>query len=362
MLWKLIAASDPRRVRHAVVSLVGKEFIGEEIEKIGVPVHALGLRRGVLPGPGVVRKLLSAVREADPDVVQGWMYHANVAASLARRLTRRKAALAWNIRHSLHDIGHESGLTRLTIRAGARLSGGPHAIIYNAEASARQHEALGYRSETRRIIPNGFDLEQYRPDAQARAAVRAEWGAADSLVVGMIGRFHPMKDHRSFIEAAHIFTRTCPDAVFVFAGQGCTEENTELRALLEQYAPSASFRLLGERRDVPAILAGLDVLTSCSRWGEGFSNILGEACACEVPCVATDVGDSLHIIGDTGKGVPTGNPEALARAWQELHALDADGRSALGARARQRVLEKFSLKAIAETYNSLYEAMVGTLR
>jgi glycosyltransferase involved in cell wall biosynthesis len=120
--------------------------------------------------------------------------------------------------------------------------------------------------------------------------------------------------------------------------------------------------LLGERPDVPRITASLDVATLSSAYGEGFPNVLGEAMASEVPCVATDVGDSAHIVGDTGRIVPPRNPDAIANAWVDLLSMGDAGLRTLGQNARRRILENFTIPRVARAYEAAYRSVLATTR
>jgi glycosyltransferase involved in cell wall biosynthesis len=288
------------------------------------------------------------------------MYHGNLGAFAAAKAAPGRPRLAFNIRHSLYDLDHESRLSRLVIRAGARVSACADAVLYNSYASAEQHEALGYPKEKRHVLPNGFDLNLYRPDLTAKDWLRAELGvSSDSFVIGLIGRYHPMKDHRTFIKAAALFRKHCSSAEFVLAGRQTTAANTELAELLNEAGVSESFHLLGERRDVPRIIAGLDVLTNCSAWGEGFSNVIGEASASAVPCVVTDIGDALRIIGEDGFEALVGEPETIVEKWKLLFEMGDSQRAEVGRRLRRNMEKRYSLELVVEEYLKLYAQLLA---
>ncbi len=360
MLYKLLAestANDDARFQHVVLSMVGKEYIGEKIEALGIPVHTLGLKRASLPSPKVLFELLRLVRKYEPSVLQGWMYHGNLAAWFAAKMMRGlKPALSFNIRHSISDIAHEKPLSRLVIRLGARAARSAQAVIYNSRTSATQHEKLGYPSHLRKILPNGFDLEIYQQAAMERESVRAELGfSAQHFVMVLIGRFHPMKDHETFFRAAHLLKRDVPDARFVLVGRETDSSNSSLVTKLQSLGLENDFILLGERTDVPQVLAGVDVLTSCSAWGEGFSNVIGEACASSRPVVVTDVGDALDIVGEHGRELVIGDAEGLTAIWRDFHQLGTAGRAKIGESLRSRVADRFSIAAVTKDYLKLFE-------
>lgn len=364
MLYKLLAQSkrDPAiDFQHVVISMVGKEYIGEQIESLGVPVHTLGLKRAALPSPRVLGELRRLVQEYQPEILLGWMYHGNLAAWFCSKvLSSRKAALLFNIRHSVADISHEKPLSRIVIRLGARVANSASALIYNSQTSAKQHAQLGYPPSLEKILPNGFELERYELGSEVRLEFRKELGLTeDDFLIALIGRYHPMKDHTTFIQAARIFSDKNPTAKFVFVGRGTSAENDALCAELNEAKLRERFFLLGERTDVPEILNGVDVLTSCSAWGEGFSNVIGEACAAAKPVVVTDVGDALEIVGEYGKKSEISDPHSLARAWQQLIDMGPDAREELGQRLRTRVSERYSIESITREYSKLFSSLLS---
>ena len=359
MLTKLLQATRDSSDECIVVSMMDLGSMGEAIMNMGIPVETLGMRRGV-PTPGAFWRLRQIARHYQPDLVQGWMYHGNLAASAAAMFARGRPKVVWNVRHSLYDIRDERPLTRQVIRANARLSPRSAAIVYNSRVSAVQHEAFGFHAARTRILPNGFDLARFRPDPAAREAVRAEIGvSADAPLIGLIGRHHPMKDHAGFLRAAALLAESYPQAVFLAAGTGVEWSNPELSALAASLQLSEQrLHLLGERRDVPRLMAALDLL-ALSSWSEGFPNVVGEAMACAVPCVVTDVGDAAWVVGDTGRVVAARDPQALASACGELIELDRVDRGALGHAARARVEREFGLDQIASQYQLLYREVLG---
>ena len=174
-----------------------------------------------------------------------------------------------------------------------------------------------------------------RRTSSARSAVRQELGLpVDATLIGFIARFHPQKDHRTFLQAATILSEQVPDSQFVLVGRGVTVDNEELRGLIAAHGPRHGVHLLGERADIPRLTAALDIATCSSAFGESFPSVVGEAMACGVPCVVTDVGDAARIVGDTGRVVLPKDAAALAAAWSELIELGPDGRRELGLRAR----------------------------
>jgi glycosyltransferase involved in cell wall biosynthesis len=364
MLLKLLSAAS-QRMEHVVVSLGDEGTIGPRIAALGLPVHCLGLKRNA-PNPFRALSILPLAHRIAPQLIQGWMYHGNLMASLAAVALRKTAPrnvlgqkpVLWNIRQTVYDLRRERWLTAKLIRQGARLSSGPAAIIYNSQTSASQHEELGYRAEKRVIIPNGFDCQVLRPDEAARKAVRAELGITDDTVlVGLVARYHPMKDHVGFLKAAALVVQSHPQTRFVLVGAGVSSTQPELAEGIQQNELGDRVILLRERSDIPRLNNAFDIGCSASAWGEGFSNSIGEAMACGVPCAVTNVGDSAYIVADTGFVAPPRASEALAEAIGRLIEIGQPGRQQIGAKARKRIETEFSLSAIVEKYENLYLAI-----
>jgi glycosyltransferase involved in cell wall biosynthesis len=168
-----------------------------------------------------------------------------------------------------------------------------------------------------------------------------------------------MKDHANFLRAAAILTRSHPGIYYFLVGAQVDCHNAELNALISELGLRRNVRLLGRRHDMDKVSAALDVACSSSAYGEGFPNVIGEAMSCAVPCVVTDVGDSARIVADTGRVVPPEAPIALATALRDLVEGSAQTRCALGVRARERIVQHFSLDAITQQYEELYTHIYG---
>jgi glycosyltransferase involved in cell wall biosynthesis len=236
-------------------------------------------------------------------------------------------------------------------------------IVCCSEASLRTHKKLGYAAEKLEVIPNGFDLEQVKPDPAARASLREELGIpADTILIGIAARFHPHKDHGNFIQAAAGLHKQMPEIHFLLCGLDITWQNLRLAGWIESAGIRNCCHLLGLRQDMPRLFAGMDIATTSSR-SEAFPIAIGEAMACGTPCVATDVGDSALIVGETGSVVAPGDPHALAEAWRKLVEAGPEVRHRLGIAARRRVQQHFALPAIVERYQAIYAKLAaGTLQ
>lgn len=354
MLSQIVGGLDRDQFVQSVISLTSGGRHEEGIRALGVPVHSLDMSPG-RPSLAAFLRLARVARTLQPDVLVGWMYHGNLAATLARWTLLRRVPVIWNVRQSLYSLSAEKQGTAAAIKLLARLSGSPERIVYNSEISARQHEALGYRRDKSAFIANGCNTTAFAPSEEARLSVRAELGLSETTpLVGRFGRYATMKDYGGFIRAAASVHRKQSDTHFVLAGTGVDGANTELTSQIAALGLTGNFHLLGERSDMARITAALDVACSSSAFGEGFPNVIGEAMSCAVPAVVTDVGDSAWVVGDSGRVVPPSSPESLASALCEVLELPSDERRALGLRARARVMAEFSLSAAADRYEDLF--------
>ncbi len=356
MLWKLLSRIDRTRFDPHIIALSQRaDSMLDRFGAIDVPCELLGMRPR-LDASWRVLRLASIMRSLAPDIVQGWLYHGNLAATLAVAVSRTRAPVLWNIRGTLPSAAEKNWRSSLIIRLSGVLAFTPLWIINNSVASAKEHaERLGYPRSSEIVLPNGFDTDLFRPCAHAHASVRAECGVdADTLLVGLIGRYHAMKDHANFLRAAALVRETHPHAHFLLAGERVDLQNVEIAALVRELGLEDRVHLLGRRHDVPTITAALDIACSSSAYGEGFANVVGEAMSCGVPCVVTDVGDSAFIVGDTGRVVPPCDAASLARALSELIETGSAARKAQGMRARERIVRTFALDAVVRQYEDLY--------
>lgn len=350
-----------KRLGHAadmsVVTLIAGGPLEEDVRQLGNPLSSLKMQPG-RPNPRAVLALAQQLRALRPDVVVTWMYHANLIGGLAAKLAGGIPVI-WNIRHTLLDASRHKRLTRWSAQAGGWLSSRlPAAVVYVAHAAQKHHQANGFVCPRSLVIPNGFDVEQFAPDASAAAALRGELGLAqDCELIGMIGRFHPDKDHKTFLEAAARIAADRSAVNFVLCGQGVDQHNTQLRECARQFGLSHRVHLLGTRPDIERVTAALDLAVNSSL-NEAFPRSVGEAMACGVPCVVTDVGDSAHLVANTGRVVPPGQPRALAGALLDLLDLGAPERRRLGAEARARIARHFDLDRVAWRHLAVWQSAV----
>jgi glycosyltransferase involved in cell wall biosynthesis len=353
-LVNVVSRLDRSRFHPVVISLTGRGPLVEPLEAAGISVHGLRVTE-----PVAFARLVRLVRRERPDLVETWLYKADLIGGLAT-VAGTRAPMLWSIHQT--DLQPEPGLSSnvLAAKICARLSHWlPTLILCVSPEAADAHAAMGYRSDKLRVVPNGFDTDRFRPDPKARAAVRRELGWDEGTpIVGLVARFDPQKDHRTFAMAARRVLDLVPDVRFVLCGRGVTMRNAELVEVISASGIQDRVALLGVRRDMPGVTAALDVAVSSSAFGEAFSIAIGEAMATEVPCVVTDCGNAARLIGDAGRVVPVRDPVALAAGIIDLLLLSPDERRAMGARGRRRIVSDYSLAAVVRRYEETYDEVL----
>ncbi|MGE3599666.1 MAG: glycosyltransferase [Dehalococcoidia bacterium] len=350
VLLRVVRGLGDRGIESSVIAARAGGPLAADLRKAGAAVEELGLAR-LAELPRAVLELRRITAAVAPQVIQGWMYHGNVLARLAGR---PGVPVVFGVRHSLADLEAEKPGTRLAIRIGGLLSSRSAAVVYNSLCSMRQHEAYGYCSSRSRFIPNGFDTELLSPSIESRRATRARLGLRpESIVVGMVARFHPVKNHRMFLAAARDIRDAVPQTSFVIAGHGVTSPEAGLATLASDLGLADCTILLEDQADIAGLMNALDIAALTSN-GEGFPNVVAEAMACGIPVVGTDVGDVAAIIGDAGAIVPAGDTQSFARAVIELSRID---RGDISMRARARIQRCFSESAMIDAFAQLYRGL-----
>lgn len=341
---------------HTVISLMDEGKYGPLLRQVGVTVHCLNLPRGRVHLSALWR-LWRWLRQQRPDVVQTWMYHADLLGGVVARLAGVRDVV-WGIRHTTLEPGKSSRGTIWIARLLASLSRRvPRRVAVCAHNAVAVHGALGYDTARMVVIPNGYNLEQFAPDAVLRDRLRAEWGVSEKLpLLGMVGRLDPQKDHANLLQALMRLRQQGENFRCVLVGAGLTEDNFTLVRHIERVGLKDQVHLLGRRNDISAVMNALDLHVLSSAFGEAFPNVLAEAMACSTPCVTTDVGDAAFIVGDTGWLVPPCDSVALAKAIGEALALRADGVGWQARRraARSRVVTQFGIERMVAAYCKLW--------
>lgn len=357
MLKRLIEAHrDQPGIEHSVISLTDKGVLGDRLAKQGVAVHCLGMS-SIIKGPATLLKLRKLLQTLRPDVVHTWMYHADLLGGLAAR-SLGISNLVWCVRST--DIRKGGSKVTLLIRKlCARLSWRlPRVIVCAADASRKVHEAVGYAPNKMRVIPNGFEIEKLFSLGSKGSRIRDELGISkDCTMVLSVGRYNPVKDHKTFIEAACKVAAQRSYVRFILVGRDLEHSNSELMALLNASGQAEAFYLLGERNDVPACMLASDIFCLHSVT-EGFPNVLGEAMAVGLPCITSDVGDAAYLLNNPEWVVPAASSERLADKLDAILSLPAEEREALGKSAASRIREHFNMDVISRRYFDLYISLI----
>ena len=354
MLKRLVESHHGSKAyRHTVISLTSIGKVGPQLQALGIEVHALGMR-SALDFPRAMWRLVRLIRTSRPDVVQTWMYHADLLGGLAARLAGNRNVI-WGIRTTDVKAGG-SRATASVMKLCAWLSRSvPHTIVCAAEASRRAHIAVGYDAARMVVVPNGFDLTRLVATSAQRDTLRLQCGlGAGVVVIGYLGRFHAAKDQENFVRAAGMAVLLHSNIRFLMVGQNLDADNVQLAEWISATGCADRFVLLGERSDVPVCLAAMDLFCLSSRT-EGFPNVVGEAMAMGLPCVVTDVGDARMLVAETGVVVPKEDSAALAQGMGRLLAMTSDVRQQLGRDAKKRIHAEFAMERASERFESLYQ-------
>ncbi len=288
----------------------------EELQKMGVRVQPLH-KRGRWDLLALLVRLAKVIREECPDIFHGYLEEPNNIGVLIKPLFPT-IKIVWGVCNSMMVVGRYDWVARLSFRLSCRLSRFADAIISNSRAGCDYHVAMGYPVETMIVIPNGIDTERFRYDPVARVQLRSEWGVADhQKLIGLVARLHPVKDHQTFLKAAALLVKTGTHFRLVCVGDGPAKYKASLQDLAETLGLTNCVTWINARTDVSRIYSALDLLVSSSVY-EGFSNVIGEAMACGVPCVATDAGDSAWIVADKDAIVAPKDPESLMAAMERM--------------------------------------------
>lgn len=343
-------------VQHQVVSLTTLGTIGPQLKSLGVEVHAMGLN-GPLGIPVVILRLMRFMRSERPDIVQTWMYHADLLGGVAARLAGCRRVI-WGIRTTELQVAGGRATSYVRTLCAWLSSYVPKAIVCVAHSASRSHVALGYAAARMVVIPNGFDLSSMKATSNQRVAARVEFGWNDDhIVIGFVGRFHVDKGQLNFVQSAAILARQYSNVRFLMVGRNLDEANAQLSEWIAATGVPDRFLLLGERQDLPICYAAMDIfcLASCR---EAFPNVVGEAMAMGLPCIVTDVGDAAVLVGNAGLVVPKEDSAALAGGLGEMIEMSEADRRDLGQMAKKRIVEEFSMESCMQRFATLYADVV----
>lgn len=361
MLQRVVVATRALGVEHEVIALVDGGEVADALRAEGVVVRSLSMRRtGVLPDVSALWRLVAMVRASEADLVQAWMYHANLLAALASPLAGTGRAV-WGIRAASLPAGRERRRTIALARVSALLASAlARSVIVNGDRARQSHIAAGYPADRMVTIPNGYDLERWRPDPESRRSVRAELGLSDdALLIGLIANFRPIKDHRTALRAVARLRRQGLEVHLLLAGVDTDLQSPALTAMIRDELGSLDgVSALGSRSDVPRLVAALDValLTSID---ESFPNAVAEAMATGIPVVTTDAGDVRSMLGTDANVVAVGDHVALSERLSSWLTASRSERLAHGDILRSRIAEHYSLDHVARQFVSHWTLLAG---
>lgn len=352
MLLQLIRASDRSKLEHTVLTLSSASEMVPKFESLGITVT--GVHAGGLRGLTALFRARRLIKTFGADVVMTWLHHADLFGVMLK-VTMPSLPLIWNVRCSKLSSAELPWHNLLLVRLLAWLSWVPTVIVANSVAGQREHIAVGYRSGGWRVLPNGFDTRRFTFNRDAGIRVRMASGIPiDGLVIGLVGRYHPMKGFDLFTQVAGRLARISRTVHFVLVGADVDATNTELRDLITAAELEGRVTLLGQRTDITDVMNAFDVI-ACTSTSEGFSNVIGEAMSCGVPCVATDVGDNATLVGPGGSIVPAGDADALLAALIRMVEMPPELFQELKTRARAHILEHFAIEDVSRRYEELFD-------
>lgn len=351
-LLRLINGASPESYQHQVISLTPGGSMLPAFSSARIKVTQFDFRRR--PAYSFLQ-LLRMMRLAHPDIVQTWMYHADLVGGLAARLLGNRKII-WGIRTS--SVSQGSRATAGVLRLCAWMSKlVPHTIVCVAEASRSAHIGKGYDAGRMVVVRNGFDLNKAVP-IEPPAALRNACGFDDShLVIGNLARFDPDKDLENFVRAAGLLAPRSAQVRFLIIGYRGDSERAQLESWIAKTGYASRFSLLPERSDPSVCLQAMDIFCLSSR-NEGFPNVVGEAMAQGVPCVVTDVGDTALLVGDTGIVVPREDADALASGLERIVRMSPEERREVGKQAAARVRDCFAVSHTVAQFEALYDTVM----
>ena len=352
-LFKLAESNLANTYDFSVICLQGEGMYSQKLRRQGINVIALNLNYfnflfKLFP-------LASYLYKVRPQIIQGWMYHGNIAALIGKYMLFAKPKLVWNIRHSLHSIKYEKKTTQAIIYINKAFSQAANLIIYNSSNSLAQHNKYGFAKSLTSVIENGFD-ETIELNLMARNELRERYNFTEStLVIGHVARFHPMKGHEVFIKAALTILEINPCVEILMIGRNIDWNNADLiKQIPKDY--HHRFTFLGEVDNAAQFMNAMDIFALSSLWGEGFPNVLGEAMLLKIPCIANNIGGCDEIMGDTG--ILIDMPCSIDKWRAHLTnciSMSPEERSTFGKRGRDRVITSFSMDRTQSMYDQVYK-------
>ena len=353
-LYKLVSHLDRQKFDISIISLKNQGVFGDRFDALGIPVYSCNFSVGV-GGLLAPFKLVRFLLNLRPDIVQTWLYHADLIAGIAAKLIGVKCII-WSIRTT--DLKQGSWLTAVIRKVCALVSRViPSKIVVVAHAARVKHIQLGYDELKMIVIPNGYDANQFKPDPVLVANLKNEIGIRQTdLVVGCVGRLSEDKGQDILIEASQDVLNKFPDVKFVFIGSGFENTNKVLVDSIASKSKLDRFILMGERNDVNTCFGLMDIFCLPSRT-EGFPNVLAEAMLSKLPCVSSDCGDARLLSNGHVSIAKINDSMDLANKITQMLGLNTIERRILGQESWSHVSNEYSIDRMVTRYDSLFEQL-----
>lgn len=336
-----------------VVTFYDRGALRDEISAHDVRVLCLD-KTGRWDVVGFTWRLMQTVRRVHPDILHGYMPVANVFALLSGK-TVAPVTIVFGVRTSNMNLDRYDTVTRWSYRIERYLARWANLIIANSNAGATIYRALRSKPSVG-VIPNGVDTGRFCVMPSTVSNLRQELTInQNDRVVGLVARLDPMKDIKTFLNAAAILVRDKPNLQFLIVGDGPAVYKQQLFDHAASLGLTNRVAWRTHQNDMTAIYNLCDVTALSSAFGEGFPNVVAEAMACGVRCVVTDVGDAASIVGETGLVVPPRQPEAMAAA---IHKLLDSAVTANLPDPRARVLAEYNVDAMVERTEAALETLL----
>jgi len=357
MLLKLIKANQSGEFDYEIISIFKYGKLQNQFEEEGIRVNNLNLDKNFLNFFKFPFKLFSCIKKSKPDIIQGWMYHGNLFAALCKLLIIKKTILIFNIRQTLYGLKNEKFLTRLIITFNAFLSkfNLVNKVIFNSQVSKKQHILFGFKEKTSIIIGNGFDIHKFNINSTIRNHYRKNLNANNQFIIGNVSRYHEMKGHDTLLDAFSIILNKINNAHLYLYGLNINKKNKKLLKKIIDLNLISNVHLMGNVKNVEAVIPGFDLSVISSKWGEGFSNFLGESLSCGVPCISTDIGDSKYIIENDDLIVKPNDKKDLSNAIIKYFNLHYNDKKELSINMRNKIVKNYSTAIIFKKYQTLYQ-------
>lgn len=330
----------------AVLTFYSGGFYADELK--GTSVQLLSLdKKGRWDVFGFLLRLRKIIRQQAPDAIYSFLGTANILTVLMRPFIQVKK-LVWGVRASNMDLEQYDWLSRWSYQLECYLSKFADLIIANSNAGKDYAVAHGFPEDNITVIHNGIDTQRFYPAKIRGQSLRKQWGVKpQQTLIGAVGRIDPMKGIPVFLDAVATIKQDFPNLRFVWVGAGDAHYEKTMYQQATTLGLDDVLIWAGRHTDMLAVYNTFDI-SSSSSCSEGFPNVLGEAMACGVPCVVTDVGDSALVVGNVGMVVLPRDSQGLSDAWIKMLRIDKLLFQKKAISGRNKVHNEFSVVALIE--------------